>query len=391
MRAPRQPRKLRSISPADHTQQQASDSRSRDLPAGQGATTADSVETAAYAHSAPAAETAPVATYDSAELDFDKDEIAHAEAEQRSRFRGLTAPFARVKERLEQRASLVDADSESEQHSEYHEWRQKLAAAMPAKREVGKSGGAKKKSSNVLSLNDRLTEQRHEVRKVRIKKLAIALALAGFLAFTTWLLLFSPLLRISASNISVNYDGPTNTAGETQVNSVLSQYEGEQLLRINRGELEEALEAIPEVAQADVSASPFSGLVVEIKPQYPVVCVNKNNACVPLSAKGEELHLPAEMTQNLPVLENIPDGMDAQRALKDINQLFGYLNTDLAAQVARVKVSSGYQMTFVFKDGREVFWGISKDGDAKARVLRSILAEPKSKIDVSVPGAPVAK
>ncbi|MFC5369928.1 cell division protein FtsQ/DivIB [Arcanobacterium bovis] len=401
MRAPRQPRKPRSITPADNAQIKPEKFSNRELEDSQGKpTTADFVETAAYAHSAPAAETAPIAAYEHQDF-IDDDQWTSGDdsspsSNAGSRQGGLAAKLSRVKGRFANRSNGDDREAELEQHSEYQEWRRKLAAAMPTKPVAEKAGNSegtktKKKNASVLSLTDRLTEQRHEVRKARIKRLAGVLALAGVFAFMTWLLLFSPLLRISESNTTVSYDGPSNATSEAQVNAVLKQYEGDQLLRIDRSALESDLEAIPEVASATVSASPFSGLSVEIKPQYPVVCIYKNNVCAPFSAKGDELKLPAEMTQHLPVLETIPDGIDAKRALKDINQLFGYLNTDLTAQVAKLKVSSGYQLAFTFKDGREVFWGISKDGDAKARVLRSILAEPKSKIDVSVPSAAVAK
>ncbi|WP_124054996.1 cell division protein FtsQ/DivIB [Arcanobacterium ihumii] len=394
MRAPRQPRKPRKITPSNLNQ-----SYGGELSQGESFPSADSVETAAFAQTAPIAETAASSSDDWSEevsstyVDKDNRKDVGAKFRNESDVTESKVRFAKLK-KLTGRVKAQPYFEDEAEYSEYREWRKKIsAAAAPLKLDPRKEKVSTqiRRDSAVVSLGDRRAEQKSEIRRGRIKKAIILLGVVAILVFVGWLLFFSPMMKIGVSNTTVNFSGSTNPTSQERVAGVLKNYEGKQLLRINRGELEDTLEEIPEVAHANVSVSPFSGLVIDIDPQIPLVCVMKNGACVPLSVKGEELQIPPEVAQNLPILDEVPQALDKARVLRDIDQVFGDLQADLSSNITKIRVSSGYQFAFTFKDGREVFWGITKDGAAKAKVLRAVLGEQKSKFDVSIPTAPVAQ
>jgi cell division protein FtsQ len=67
------------------------------------------------------------------------------------------------------------------------------------------------------------------------------------------------------------------------------------------------------------------------------------------------------------------------------------LPDDLADRVDHVEVATVDRIELALRDDRTVLWGSAEQSDLKAEVLTSLLSQPGSTYDVSVPGQPTVR
>ncbi len=242
----------------------------------------------------------------------------------------------------------------------------------------------------IVSLAKRRKERKQDQRRITWRRILILLGMLVFIALLIWTLFFSPLLRISPDKVGIS-GVKAETPVYVDTKNVLAEYSGKQLLLIKRSALSRRIEEIPEVNRANLRILPTRGLTVDLVLEKPLVCKPMHTTCVPLSRKGEKLRLDTQSSVKLPKLTAISSTVSTSDAMIAIEQVFQDIGTDLKAQVAKVSVETGAQITFVLQDGRSVFWGTKYDGTLKAKVLCRLLSEPKTKFDVSIPTVPVGQ
>lgn len=243
--------------------------------------------------------------------------------------------------------------------------------------------------SKIASINERRKERAAERRKVLFKRVGIWGSIIAVLAIAVWAAAFSPILTYDFAKTSLSGVGGTSIVPKAEVDAVLKAHEGDNLLRLDEGKIEEELEKIPEVASASVSSKLPTGLKVSVTARVPVACVTVDKKCQATSADGVALRVPAETVDTLPTLGQLPEGADQQASIETMLKVLEVLSPETRAIIDTVEVSKTGQVTLKAGKSRQIFWGEPTENEAKGRVLDRLIKLEVRYIDVSVPDAPV--
>lgn len=243
-----------------------------------------------------------------------------------------------------------------------------------------------------LNLDERREERRREQRKIRLKRVGAVAVAVAVLAAVGWVLFGSPLLRYEYDPAQITGYSDPSVVNSAEVEQVLARHGGEPMLLINERALEtEITETISEVAGANVTREFPRGLSVEITEAVPVACVGPAEACTTVTADGEELTVPGEIAATLPRVGDIGSSLDRAEAVTNAIAILGALSPETRALVAEISVADGELATLTLSDGRTVYWGGLDRNEFKAQVLDVIVTQPASHYDVSTPDAPVSR
>ena len=179
---------------------------------------------------------------------------------------------------------------------------------------------------------------------------------------------------------------------QAAVLALASTQEGTALLRVDTGAIQEQLQALPGVAQANVQRAFPRGLTLEITPREGVALVRLDDASVQLVGGDgvvittmEEAAAPGE----LPVLTVDMAMPDAGTAVNEALTVLATMPTELRAQVAEAGATGPRTVTLVLTDGAEVVWGSAQEAELKAAVLATLLPVGADHYDVSEPKTPI--
>ncbi|MGO1509289.1 MAG: cell division protein FtsQ/DivIB [Actinomycetaceae bacterium] len=202
-----------------------------------------------------------------------------------------------------------------------------------------------------------------------------------------WALLFSPLTALDEVSASSTAESPYVDLEE--VSAAADPQLGTPLARVDTGAVDEAVSALPGVADAEVVRSWPHGLEIEVAPRVPVAVTQEGDGWALLDETGSEVATVAEPDGTLPQVD-VPDDPDqATRALERLLGALGEMPTELRSQVASASATSPGVITLTLADGAEVLWGSEEDSALKSEVLLVLLEQaPSSRYDVSVPGRP---
>lgn len=183
---------------------------------------------------------------------------------------------------------------------------------------------------------------------------------------------------------------------ESAVDEAVEPFRGDSVLLLGTGAVESAVEEVPGVATAEVHRSWPDGMSITVTERTAIASVTQQDgATVLLDAEGIELPEGAgEGASPVPltVAADAADPDGAQSAMIDVlAQMPGSLRTGMTGMTA--SSPSDVSFTLELEDGgtKTIVWGDAADADLKAEVVRALLAEPGSEIDVSSPVAPVTR
>ncbi len=217
--------------------------------------------------------------------------------------------------------------------------------------------------------------------------LVALLLVAGLVAWLGW---FSSVL--TASRVEVHGVSP---GAARQVRAVAQVPLGGPLMRVDTDAVTARLLAGRSWSSVSVSRSLPDTVVVTVTPRVAVLAVrNPRGEVDVVDRDGVPFRTVGSAPDGVPLVSSgaaqvTKAGVDAALAA------LGSLAPELRADVSGVSVSTADQVSFTVKakdDKRKtVVWGGADNGARKAELVKILLTQPGTTIDVSVPSSPVTR
>lgn len=232
----------------------------------------------------------------------------------------------------------------------------------------------------------RFVRRRWARRWLAWRPVLVAVVLLGLLALGSWLVLFSRHLAVAA----VEVEG-TAVLGDAEVRAATGSVLGTPLARVDLAAVEQRVEQLTPVLDADVSRGWPRGLRVRVTERQPVAVVELAGSLRGMDAEGVLFRRYDRAPDGLPRVL-VPAGTRGE-AVAEAARVVGALPAALSARVEHVEVETVDAITLALRGGRRVLWGSADDSAAKVRVVDALLtAVPGARTyDVSVPGQPTTR
>lgn len=209
--------------------------------------------------------------------------------------------------------------------------------------------------------------------------LAAIVALVGALG---WVLLGSSLFDAR----SVQVIGTTElSADEVRVAATVPL--GASVLRLDTGEIEARVAALPRVAAVRVSSTLGGTIRVTITERAPIAVYSAPDGVHLVDVTGTDYATVADAPPGLPELRVARIGPDDRATSAAITVLIG-LPEPLRIQVLSVIANSPADVVLRLADDREVRWGGVESAERKAATLTVLLTQPGQIYDISSPHLP---
>ena len=204
----------------------------------------------------------------------------------------------------------------------------------------------------------------------------LVLVLAGVVGYVLW---FTAVLGVRTVSVAGAGAGLT-----TEVRAVLEVPDGTPLIRVDLAAVQRQVEAVPEVASAQVRRDWPNGLRVTVVARTPVAVTSANGALWLLDSAGYPyLKVPAAPAGLTTVELATPGAGDP--ATTAALAVVGSMTAEFRATVAAVRAPSVFGIEVLLKDGRTVVWGGSDEGARKMQILPALLRQPGKIYDISDP------
>lgn len=213
------------------------------------------------------------------------------------------------------------------------------------------------------------------------KPVAAVLGLLALVGGGTWLLLFSSTLAVQGVEVT-----GAETISAAEVREVAAVPDGEPLATVDLEAVRARVEALAEVAGAEVSRQWPDAVRVQVEERVPVAVVDLGGTLRAMDADGVVFAEYRRAPEGLPrVQATTAIGIEA---LQESARVVDALPSDLASRVDHVDVESIDRISLSLRDGRTVVWGSAAESEQKAAVLTALLEQDARVYDVSVPGRP---
>jgi cell division protein FtsQ len=230
----------------------------------------------------------------------------------------------------------------------------------------------------------RFQRRRRARRWLAWRRVLVAGALAGGLVVGVWLVFFSSVLNVTGAEVR-----GTDLLTPAEVEEIAEVPLGVPLATANLMAVQARVEALPEVAAAEVSRSWPHDIRIEITEREPVAVVSWEGSWRALDREGVLFRTFASRPEGLLGVTMRSD--TPSEALAEVAAVVDGLPDDLAARVRSVDVTSIDGITLWLRRGAEVRWGSAEQPEEKAAVLRLLLERPARVYDVSAPGRPTLR
>jgi cell division protein FtsQ len=213
------------------------------------------------------------------------------------------------------------------------------------------------------------------------------LVLAGLSAWLVW---FSGVL--TATTVEVR--GVTGPA-VAQVKEVAQVPLGGPLMRVDTDAVAQRVVNGREWTDVTVSRILPHSVVIDVTPRVAVLAVRNPQGQVDVVDRdGFAFRTVETAPAGVPLVTSTADRVSADGVTAAL-QALGNLEPQLRAEVSGVTVSVADQVSFTLKPAKgaakTVVWGGPGDGERKAKLVKILLGQPGSTIDVTVPSSPVTR
>lgn len=216
-------------------------------------------------------------------------------------------------------------------------------------------------------------------RWLRWKYAVAAVLLVVVVVGGLWLVLFSQALAVKQVQVA----GAEQLSADA-VRAAAGDIEGEPLARLDLGRIENRIESVAEVRDAQVTRRWPDTIRIEIQERVAIAVVEIGDELRGLDAEGVVFDRFGRAPDDLPRVETSVDARSD--ALREAAAVVDALPPDLARKVDHVEVATVDQISLVLRDERTVVWGSADESELKAEVLVPLLARPGQTYDVTVPG-----
>lgn len=210
---------------------------------------------------------------------------------------------------------------------------------------------------------------------------ALALVVA---VLAGWLLLASSMFGVRDVQVS-----GSALVSEQEVREAIGLGPDDALLTADTDAAAERVQQLAPVAEATVSRSLPSTLVVRITERSPVATVELDGESWVIDVEGvpyAEASAVGESAEGLLPLV-IDDPSPDDHATREAVAVIAGLDDATRELVASVSAPSAAQVTLTLQDGREVIWGDSSQMNDKLTMLPGVLTHSGTVFDISSPGA----
>jgi cell division protein FtsQ len=222
----------------------------------------------------------------------------------------------------------------------------------------------------------------------------------GIVGVAGWALLGSRLLVVRVITVT-----GTHLVPAAQVIKAADVPPGTPLIRVDPAQVAARVEAIRQVASAQVTKDWPDGLSITVRERVAVMAVRAQGGYDLLDPDGVVVTSPASKPARLPLLvTSVPGGrLRGAPGVAAVAQVLAKLPSWLSRQVARVSVrepdgAGGQQaagltpsVTLYLSGGQTVVWGDAASSGAKARELAILMRDPVGYYDLSAPGTVVTR
>lgn len=218
----------------------------------------------------------------------------------------------------------------------------------------------------------------------RRRRVLIAVAAGVVVAVVaTWLVAFSSVLGVRTIQVL-----GTHVLRPAEVVRAADVARGTPLVRIDTAAIAQRVEKLGEVADAHVSTSMPSTLIIDVTERTPVGWVRVAGRAVLVDRTGNRYRDVPHRPQ-LPRLI-LPSGAGSATTAA-VAHVAAALPADLLPRVRSIQALDPNAITLVIKGDRIVHWGSAARSADKARVLPVLLRRGDSTIDVSDPDQPFTR
>jgi cell division protein FtsQ len=202
----------------------------------------------------------------------------------------------------------------------------------------------------------------------------------------TWAVAFSSVL--GAKTITVV---GTHTLTVAQVRAAADIPAGAPLIRLDQGEVTRRVEALPDVASAQVRLRYPHTVIISVTERVAIGYVTAGNAFGLVDHSGHQFRTVATVPTALPHFVVVA-GAPAQAVGAAMASVAAALSgTPVLAQLSLIQAAQPDAITLVLRDGRTVLWGGAERSADKAHILAALLARPGHSFDISDPDQVVAR
>ena len=194
-----------------------------------------------------------------------------------------------------------------------------------------------------------------------------------------WLVLFSQALAVKQVQVA-----GTEQLSADAVRAAAGDLEGEPLALLDLGGIENRIESVAEVRDAEVTRRWPDTIRIEIEERVAIAVVEIGDELRGLDSEGVVFDRFRRAPDGLPRVETSVDARSD--ALREAAAVVDALPPDLARKVDHVEVATVDQISLVLRDERTVVWGSADESELKAEVLGPLLSRPGRTFDVTVPG-----
>jgi cell division protein FtsQ len=202
-------------------------------------------------------------------------------------------------------------------------------------------------------------------------------------AIGVWLVAFSSVFGVGTIEVR-----GTHTVSADQVRSVARIADGTPLVRLDTDAIRTRVEALPDVASAQVTTSFPSTVTITVTERVALGVVQSSaGGFMLVDRTGDQFRHVAVRPRHLPLFV-VPDGTDSRTTGGAVATVAAALPARVRARIESIQALDPQAITLLMHNGRVVRWGGADRSTLKARILPALLAQQGSQIDVTDPTQP---
>jgi cell division protein FtsQ len=215
---------------------------------------------------------------------------------------------------------------------------------------------------------------------------------AALVLIAVWIVAFSPALGVRTVVVT-----GTHNLDQDQVRNAAAVSSGSPLIRLDTSAVRRRVEALPDVASADVSVAYPSTVRIRVTERVPVGYLARTddgaNSFVLVDGAGNQYRTVAIAPSGLPrfALASGLSAAGAQAVGHAIAVVAASVPGSVLSQLNEISADSPQAITLVLNDKRTIAWGGVENTPQKAAVVAALLTQPGTHFDISNPNVVVVR
>jgi cell division protein FtsQ len=212
-----------------------------------------------------------------------------------------------------------------------------------------------------------------------------ALGVVLVAAILVWLVAFSSVFGVKTVTVHGNHSLTAD-----QIRAAAKITDGTPLVRLDKAGAAHRVEAMPDVASAEISTSFPSTVVITVTERVAIGYVKTGSRFALVDKTGDQFRTAARAPKDLPLFV-VPSGADSRTTGGAVATVAAALPASIRVKVNSIQAMDPQAITLLLTDQRVVQWGSADRSVDKARILPTLLEQPGTQFDVTDPDQPFAR